>query len=136
MAYLLASCKPVLTVPMHLGLIARSIEPHNLITTQDSPVPLPKFQMAPRLKILMSSGSMKGTQIYSPFLSERPSKRILSRFTNGAAVERDTHLKGIFTYLLIYLFISKTLRKEHSSKFPQNGALMETKNCHFWFQIN
>jgi hypothetical protein len=26
--------------------------------------------MAPRLKILMSSGSMKGTQIYFPFLSK------------------------------------------------------------------
>jgi hypothetical protein len=30
--------------------------------------------MAPRLKILMSSGSKKGTQIYFPFLSKRPGK--------------------------------------------------------------
>jgi hypothetical protein len=45
------------TVPMHLDLIDRSFVPHSLISAQESPVPLPKFQMAPRLKILMSSGS-------------------------------------------------------------------------------
>jgi len=38
--------------------------PHNLLSTQESSVPLPKFQMAPDLKIIMSSGSKKGTQIY------------------------------------------------------------------------
>jgi hypothetical protein len=53
---------------MHLGLIDRPFLPHNLISAQESPVPLPKFQMAPRLKILMSSGSQKGTQIYYIFL--------------------------------------------------------------------
>jgi len=41
--------------------------PHNLISAQESSVPLPKFQMAPRLKILISSGPKKGTQIYYPF---------------------------------------------------------------------
>jgi hypothetical protein len=56
---------------MHLGLIDRPFVPHNLISSQDSPVPLPKFQMAPRLKILMSSGSKKGTQIYYPSLSKK-----------------------------------------------------------------
>ena len=48
-----------LTVPMHLGLIDRPFVPHN----QESPVHLPKFQMAPGFKILMSSGSKIGTQI-------------------------------------------------------------------------
>ena len=52
-----------LTVPMHLGLIEGSFVPHNLISAQDSPVPLPKFQMTPRLKIFVSSGFKKGTQI-------------------------------------------------------------------------
>jgi len=42
--------------------------PHNLISTQDSPVPLLKFQMALRLKILKASRSKKGTQIYFSFL--------------------------------------------------------------------
>jgi hypothetical protein len=52
---------------MHLGLINTLFVPHNLIT-QESPVPLLKFQMAPILKILVSSGSKKGTQIYFFFL--------------------------------------------------------------------
>jgi hypothetical protein len=57
-------------VPMHLGLIDGPLVPHNLISTQESPVPLLKFQMAPRLKILMPSGSKKGSQIYFSFLSK------------------------------------------------------------------
>jgi hypothetical protein len=42
-------------VLMHLGLIDRPFLPHNLISAQESPVPLPKFQMAPRHKILTLS---------------------------------------------------------------------------------
>jgi len=44
-------------VLMHLGLKNGSFLPHNLIPVQGSPIPLLKFQMAPRLKLLMSSGS-------------------------------------------------------------------------------
>jgi len=111
---------------MHLGLMDGPFVPRNLISAQDSPVPLPKFQMAPRHKILMSSGSKKEIQIYFPFFLKSPGKRIPSRFTNGAPMERDTRLQGIFTYLLIYLFISKALRKERLSMFPKSGAPMET----------
>jgi hypothetical protein len=51
-----------LTVPMHLDITDMPFVPHNLISAQyNSPVPLLKFQMAPRLKIIMSSGSKKGT---------------------------------------------------------------------------
>jgi hypothetical protein len=82
-------------VPMHLGLKNRPFVPHKLISAQDSPVPLPKFQMAPRLQILMSCGSKKETQIYYPFLSESPGKQIPSRFLSGAPMERDTCLQGI-----------------------------------------
>ena len=84
--------------------------------------PLPKFQKAPRLKILMSSGSKKRTQIYHPFLSKSPGKRIPSRFASRAPMERDTCLQGIFTYLLI----SKALRKGCPSIFPKSLAPMET----------
>jgi hypothetical protein len=55
---------------MYLGLIDRPFVPHNLISTQESPVPLLKFQMAPRLRILNVSGFKKGTQIYFSFLSK------------------------------------------------------------------
>ena len=57
-------------VPMHLGLIDGPFVPHNLILIQGSPVPWLKFQMAPRLKISMASGSKKGTQIYFSYLSK------------------------------------------------------------------
>jgi hypothetical protein len=59
---------------MHLGLIDRLFVPHNLISTQESPVPLPKFLMAPKLKISMASESNKGTHIYFSFLSKVPAK--------------------------------------------------------------
>jgi hypothetical protein len=94
-----------LMVPMHLGLIYGIFVPHNLISAQESPVPLPKFQMAPGLKIVMSSGVQERNPDILIFLSKSPGKRILSRFPNGAPVERDTRLQGIFTSLLIYLFI-------------------------------
>jgi len=113
-------------VQLHLGLIDRPFVPHNLISAQESPVPLPKFQMAPRLKILMSSGSKKGTQIHYPFLSKSRGKLIPSRFPKRAPMERDTRLQGIFTFLLIYLFISKALHKERPSMFSKSGATMQT----------
>jgi len=56
-------------MPMHLGLIDGTFVPHNLIA-QENPVPLPKFQMAPRLKILMSSGSKKEPR-YTILFSEK-----------------------------------------------------------------
>ena len=55
-----------------LDLIDEPFVPHNLISTQENPVPLLKFQMAPRLNSLMSSGSKKGTQIYFLFSLKSP----------------------------------------------------------------
>jgi hypothetical protein len=93
-------------VLMHLGLIDRPFVPHNLISAQESPIPLPKFQMAPRFKILISSGSKKRTQIYHPFHSK---KVTASKFPPGSpavSLWRDTCLQGIFMFLLKYLFLS------------------------------
>jgi hypothetical protein len=98
-----------LTVPMHLGLTDGPFVPCNLISAQDSPVPLPRFQMAPIFKILMSSVSKKGTKTYYSFLSKRPGKRIPSRFPNGAPWRERP-------YLLICLF-------DISFGFPSKGAL-------------
>jgi len=53
-----------LRASMYLSLIDWPFVPHNMISAQESPVPLLKFQMATKLKILMSSGSKKGTEIY------------------------------------------------------------------------
>jgi hypothetical protein len=42
---------------MHRGLKNGPFVPHNLTPVQGSPVPLPNFQMAPRFRLLTSSGS-------------------------------------------------------------------------------
>jgi hypothetical protein len=70
-------------VPMHLGLIDGPLVPHTLISPQESPIPLPKIQMASGLKILISSGYMKGTQIYYPVLSLITGKPIPSSSPMG-----------------------------------------------------
>ena len=53
-----------------------------------------KFQMAPRLKICMASGSKRGTQ-NTLFSLKRPGKRTSSRFPNRAPMEREARLQGI-----------------------------------------
>jgi len=97
---------------MHLGLIDGPLVPHNLISTQESPVPLLKFQMAPRHKILMASGSKKGTQIYFSFLSKSQQMNPLQVPQQGPYGEG-----GPFTEHFAYL--SKT----SSFGFPSKGAL-------------
>jgi len=97
---------------MHLGLIDRPFVPHNLISTQESPVPLLKFQMAPRLKIFITLGSKKEPR-YTLLVCQK------SRQTNPLQVpQQGPHgeggpLTGHFTYL------SKT----SSFGFPSKGAL-------------
>jgi len=55
---------------MHLGLNNVPFVPHNLIPVHMSHVPLIKFQMVPRLKLLMSSGSSKKKETKYECLSE------------------------------------------------------------------
>ena len=137
---------------MHLCLIVGSFVPHNLISVQESPFPLPKFLMDPRFKNLMSFGSKKETQIYFLFAQKSPGKLISSRFPNGAPMDRDISLQGIFcTYLLIlkpqcplgqrkefrytFLFSQKCPGKLISSRFP-SGAPMDRDNQltgHFFY---
>ena len=76
--------------------------PHNLISAQENPVPLPTFQRAPRFKFLMSPGSKKGTQIYYPFHSKSYGKRIPFRFPIG---ERYLLIGHFYVSLNLSLFI-------------------------------
>ena len=98
-------------VPMHLGLIDGPFVPHNLISIEESPVPLLKLQMAPRLKILMASRSKKGTQIHFSFLSKVLQMNPLQVPQQGPYEER-----GLFTEHFAYL--SKT----SSFGFPSKDA--------------
>jgi len=106
-------------VLMHLGLIDGPFVPYNLISTLKSPVSLLKFQMAPRLKILMASGSKKGTLIYFSFLSKVPENKLPPASPTGEA-----HLQGI-------LHISQKPHlyglpvKEPSPKVPFMESLIE-----------
>jgi len=95
------------------------------------------FQMAPRLKILMASGSKKGTQTLIPFFFPKsPSKRNPSRFPNRAPMERERPAYRTFLHISCYnSFYSVALRKERPSMFPKSGAPMET-NAHSRVVLN
>jgi len=104
-----------LTVPMHLSLTDRPFVPHNLISAQECPVPLPKYQMAPKLKILMSSGSKKGIHIYYLFLSESPSQWIPSMFHHWGPRGERCLLTGHF---YISLNISSLSQRPQEKSIP------------------
>jgi hypothetical protein len=97
---------------MHLGLIDGPFVPHNLISTQESPVPLPKFQMAPRLKILMASGSKKEPG-YTSIVSQKSWKMNALQVPQQDPYKERGPSTGHFAYL------SKT----SSFGFPSTGAL-------------
>ena len=91
----------------------RSFVTHNLISPEDSSVPLPQFQMAPRLKTLMSFGSKRGTQIYYPFLPNV----LASEFLSGSPTDP----------LWVEMPISRAFL---SSRVPNKGALpIGPPNC-------
>jgi len=79
---------------MHLGLIDEPFVPHNLISTQESPVPLPKFQTAPWLKSSWPLGPKKEHR-YTFIFSQKSQQTNTSRFPNRAPVKREAHLQGI-----------------------------------------
>jgi hypothetical protein len=108
---------------MHLGLIEGLFVPHNLISTQESPVPLIKFQMAPRLQILKATGSKKERR-YSFLFSQK------SQQTNPLQVSQQGPYGegGPFTGHFVYP--SKTSSfgspvKEPSLKVPLMESLAE-----------
>jgi len=113
---------------MNQGLIDSPSVLHNLVSAQWSPAPLLKFQMAPKLKILMPSGSKKGTQIYF-FLSLKSSgKRTLSKFPSRAPHGERDLFTGHFSYLKIHTKISlnnffslKSPKKKRPSIFPKSA---------------
>jgi len=138
---------------MHLGLIDGPVVPHNLISTQESPVLLLNFQMAARLKILMASASKKGNQIYFSFLSKVPanepppgspkgpygeggpftgnlsylSKTSSFGFSNRTPMERDTRLQGRVNHNFTFTQIFKKVQ-ELSQNF-RSQKLHFNRNC-------
>ena len=81
-------------VVMHLGLIDGPFVPHNLISTQESPVPLLKFQMAPRLKILISLVPRKEPR-YTFLFCLKSLQTTPLQVPQRVPMERETYLQGI-----------------------------------------
>jgi hypothetical protein len=107
------------TFPMHLDLIDRPFVPQKLIPAEQSPVPLPKLLMAPRHKILMSSGSKKGTQIYYPFLSKKSVKVKPLQIPERGPCEERYPLTGHFYISLYMCLYLKSRMKRASLSGPQ-----------------
>jgi len=82
---------------MHLGLMDRLFVPHNLISTQEIPVPLLKFQMAPRLKILIASGSKKEPR-YTLLVSQKSRQTNLLQVPQQGPYGEGDPLTGHFAY--------------------------------------
>jgi hypothetical protein len=121
---------------MHLGLIDRPFVPHNLISAQVSPDPISNLQMAPRLNMLMSSGSKKGTKRCFFFSLKKSRQANLFQVPQRGSYG-DKILQDIFTYLLTHLSLSlsKVLRKGRPSMFPKSGAPIETE-AHYRTLLN
>jgi hypothetical protein len=107
-------------VPMHLGLTDRSFVPHNLVSTQEGPVPLLQFQMAPRQNLNVLCIQERNPDIL--FLFSQKSWQTKSfQFPNKVHMERDTHLQGVCISLenLIQIPLKKkALKKKCTSMFP------------------
>jgi len=90
--------------------------------------------MAPRFKILMSSGSKKGTQIYFFFSlkkvppNERPPGSPTGPLWKEIPIYRAFFFTSLETIVKIplnknFFLLSKALRKQRPSVFPKSGAL-------------
>jgi hypothetical protein len=97
-------------VPMYLGLIDGPFVPRNLISTQESPVPLLKFQMAPRQNLNGHQVQERSADILF-FSLKSPGKLTPSWFSNRAPMEREALLQGILHVFQIPFM------------FPRKGAL-------------
>jgi len=99
---------------MYLGLTDGPFVPHNPISTQESPAPLLQFQMAPRLKILMASGSKKEPR-YTFLFSQK------SRQTNPLQVPQEGPYeeRGPFTGHFAYLSKTSPFGPPSKGDFPQ-----------------
>jgi hypothetical protein len=116
---------------MHLGLIDGPFVPHNLISIQENPLTLLKFQMAHRLKILMSSGSKKWTQIYFFFLPKIPAYEPPPGSSAGP-LWRDTRYRTFCISIenLIKIPLNRKALKKAPLHMPKSGTSKEA-DAHF-----
>ena len=108
-----------LSAPMNLGLNRQALcAPYQIMGA-----------VAPRHKILITSGSKKGTQIHFFFFSQMSSP---NRFASGAPMERFLSTGHLHISKRPNKISSnkKALRKKRPSMFPKSGAPVEI-DAHF-----
>jgi hypothetical protein len=90
---------------MHLGLINRPFVPH-IISYQGSPAALLKLQMAPRFKLLISSGSKKKDPRYLHLGAARVALHYFNTlFINGTTLGE----KNVFEHKMCALTLQQLL---------------------------
>jgi len=89
-------------VPMHLGLIDGPLVPHNLISAQESPIPLPVFQMDPIQNLNIHWVQERNSDIIFFSLKKFRQTNPLQVPQRKLYIERDTNLQFIF-YIYLYL---------------------------------
>ena len=97
-------CSEVSSSVPHFLQVGLLLSPITHRSTEGSCVPSSKFQMAPRLKILMTAGSKKGTQIYFSYLTKVPANEPPPGSPNTAPIKREAHLQGICISLRNLIF--------------------------------
>jgi hypothetical protein len=93
--WLISNWVQALMVPLDLGLKNGSFVPHNLIPVQGSPFTLLKFQIAPRIKLLISSGSKKNKPRYT-CLSEAKASNSQRKWVEVSSSAPQLLHKGVF----------------------------------------
>jgi len=118
---------------MHLGLVDGPFVPHNLISNQENPVPLLKFQMAPKLKTL-TLGPRKEPRDTFPFCQKSRQMNFLQFPQKGPYGERCL-FTGHFHLSRKPHKNKKAVKKKCPSMFPKSGAPTEA-DAHFRALLN
>jgi hypothetical protein len=109
---------------MPLGLIDGPFVPHNLISTQESPDPLLKFQVTLRLKNLNVLWFQERIPDVLFLFSQKSRKTNALQFPNRIPMERDIRLHGIL-HISQNPHLSGSPVKEPSPKVPFMESLAE-----------
>jgi hypothetical protein len=110
---------PAITVPMHLGLIDGPFVPHNVISAEGGPVPLPtKVPDGPQTYNL----NIPWVQEWNPDMLSFYVKTSRQANPKRGPYRERYPLTGHF-YIF---FVPKALRNKRPSMFPKSRASMET----------
>jgi len=109
-AVCLLNCSEVraLTVPMHLGLIDGPFCPTIWYQLNRALFLYQSSRWPPSLKILMTSGCERGTQIYYHFLWKSPASESPSRFST-CPLSTEISSYGAFLHYSCYIYLFPTI---------------------------